>query len=55
VELAIGMRTRASLGMAVARGAKSGKPDDDSGAATTTAPSGIGPSPRLTAVQGGKA
>lgn len=53
-ELAIGMRARASLGMAVARGANRGVAGDDPSVEVAAAV-GIGPSPRLTAVRGGRA
>lgn len=53
VELAIGMRARASLGLAVARGAGKKPAEPDDGDSPTLV--GIGPSPRLTAVPGGRA
>lgn len=50
-ELAIGMRARASLGIAIVRGANLRGGSEDTPAADKT---GIGPSPRLTALRGGK-
>lgn len=51
-QLAVGMRTRASLGMAIVRGARKKETEEpDAGAARA---SGIGPSPRLRALEGGK-
>lgn len=56
VELAIGMRTRASLGMAIARGARRGEPTPPAGEEPEALDTpDLGTSPRLTAVRGGRA
>lgn len=49
-QLAIGMRARASLGLALARGSRGAGGDEPDAAAT---PGGIGPSPRLVGLTGG--
>lgn len=54
VELAMGMRARASLGMAVARGAVRGKPGDNPAESPAPTSGKIGLSPRLPAVPGGR-
>lgn len=53
-QLAIGMSARAKLGLAVVRGARRQSGDEDGSEAPLSRPSAIGPSPRLTAVAGGR-
>jgi P27 family predicted phage terminase small subunit len=54
-QLAIGMSARARLGLAVVRGARRAPADPDAPSGPEPARDGIGPSPRLHAVAGGKA